>query len=410
LDIFPGPEDFHIRRQVSLCRLARSIAQLNRKTQVTVGDVDEAASIMGLQTTSTQPLGIPDESPHDPTSGQTTPPLNTLRLVADKEFEAESSKDSEFLSSQQWQNVALSPITSSYPEDNVLPQREFADLRYPLTRRSKQHQDTGVVIGTEKTTGLRDLSITDTIFESAKYCQIRRRNKPQLGDSLSITPADLRKHRRSAKPDHMLILLLDHTCLGDIKKHESRISDAIEDALVAHLRWAYFERASVTIIEVGSGNAGNELRAEKVTAATLVDRRIATALEFNPGKATPLAHGLSLAYETLRRSLWQGRSQPQRVRLVVLSDGRGNVPLSASLTGEIAPPVHAAGITDSFEQARKIRHFSQSESLNRVEAYFLTPSSQISFKQNLARKYSAQDLSVRMAREMNAQFSMISPN
>jgi magnesium chelatase subunit D len=405
ISFFPDQGDLHIRRQISLARLAGSLAQLNRKTVITAEDVDKAANIAGLRIAAPPLANISDDSLDKQPAPQPdgAEPI-TLNEIADTQLETESNADKEFPSDQLWENVALSPLTSHYPEDDVLPQREFNDLRYPMTRRGKSNEQ-GLIVGIERTNSLVDLSITATIFEAARYQRIRLRNNPHLGDSLSITATDLRRHRRSSRPDQMLLLLLDHTCARNRhgNERETNLIEAIENALVTHLRWAYFERASVTVIEVGRRNAANELRAEKVSAEAVVNPRIATALELQPGKATPLAHGLNLVHETLRRSFWQGRAQPRHVRLVIFTDGRGNVPLSASLLGEITPPIHSEGVADAVEQARKIRDFSQSENLRRVEAYFLSPQTVMSYSQAEQPRYASQDVRLKLAREMNAK-------
>jgi len=409
LDFFEDQKDYHTRRQISLARVARSLAQLAGKGQVTPDDIDEAANLTGLSTSTPQPShlthGLPDHLTSPKREGAASIVLNK---IADVEVETESIK--EFPADQLWENVAHAPLASHYPEDDLLPQREFAELRYPITSRSKRSHERGLIIGIERATNLVDLSVIATILEASKYRQIRRKNSPHLRGSLNITVADLRKHRRSYKPDRMLVLMLDHTCVRNRGEHEIAQIEANEDALVTHLRWAYFEKASVTIIQVGRSEASNELRAERVSAETVIDPRIESALKIKSGKATPLAHGLSLAHETLRRSLWQGRGQPQHVRLVIFTDGRGNVPLAASLTGEIRPPTHSAGISDSLEQARKIRNFTQSEGLRRVEAYFLTPQSKVVYGQNQQPRYGSQDVRVRLAEELNAKLFLIIPS
>jgi magnesium chelatase subunit D len=94
---------------------------------------------------------------------------------------------------------------------------------------------------------------------------------------------------------------------------------------------------------------------------------LAAALEAPAGKATPLAHGLELALQTLRHALQHGRQIAHSARLVVISDGRGNVPLTASITGRIENPVGREGIEDALHTAHKLR------ALDRVEISFLDP-------------------------------------
>jgi magnesium chelatase subunit D len=410
IDFFPAAEDYHIRRQISVSRVARSLAQLNRKNRVTAEDVDEAATVIGLRPPPLPPSSQANSSTSDPQAEQ----ADDSALIAPSEFEetklvAEANKVEGLPGDQLWENISLSFSASPYAEDTAPSQREYADLRYLTARRSKRRRGEGPIIGIEKADALIDLSITATIFEAAKFRRVRCKNNPSLGDSLVITPPDLRKYRRSAKPDRMLILLIDHTCIQAHEERESRVVEAIEDTLAAHLRWAYLERAAVSVIEVGRSDAANELCAKKVSAESVIAARIGAALDFKPGRATPLAHGLHLAYDTLRHSMWQGRGQPQQVRLVIFTDGRGNVPLSASLGGEIRPPVQHAGIEDSFEQARKIQDFSKSEGLRRVEVYFIAPQAGMTDIRHRSPRLSPQDVRVKMAREMNAKLYLVQP-
>ena len=62
-----------------------------------------------------------------------------------------------------------------------------------------------------------------------------------------------------------------------------------------------------------------------------------------------------------------GRSAVSKARLVVISDGRGNVPLTASQTGEIQLPVRREGIDDALHVAEAFNGLSQ------VEIVFLDP-------------------------------------
>ena len=89
-------------------------------------------------------------------------------------------------------------------------------------------------------------------------------------------------------------------------------------------------------------------------ARNLLAPEVFKALEGEAGVATPLAHGLDLAGRTARASLQHGRSQVVRVRLVVLTDGRGNIPLQASLDGVLDRPVSQDEIDDALTAARSL--------------------------------------------------------
>ena len=175
--------------------------------------------------------------------------------------------------------------------------------------------------------------------------------------------------------------LLDYTCLQECNWQE---------ALLPYLQWAYVERASVCLVQVGAVDAQDELRAEKREADNILVPDIRNRLEIDRGKATPLAHGLDLALQTLRHVLQHGRSAVQQAVLVVISDGRGNVPLEASRAGRVVPPVGKWGIEDALQVARQI------EALKGVESVVLNPQP----------KYYA-DLPVKLAQALGAKIAEI---
>jgi magnesium chelatase subunit D len=140
-----------------------------------------------------------------------------------------------------------------------------------------------------------------------------------------------------------------------------------EEALLPHLRWAYAERASVGVVRVGSSRAADPLRADRVVARGVLASTIEAALQPQRGAATPLAHGLELAAQTLQAEIQRGRGGARRARLVVLTDGRGNVPLAASRAGAVDGPVYHRGIDDALQAARALG------AMTHVDAFFLDP-------------------------------------
>jgi magnesium chelatase subunit D len=88
----------------------------------------------------------------------------------------------------------------------------------------------------------------------------------------------------------------------------------------------------------------------------------------------------------MQRSLQHGRSTVQQVTFVVLSDGRGNVPLNASHSNTITPPIARAGVEDALKMAREIAQVKQ------VSRVVLAPP---------VRYY--QELPMRLASALNAQ-------
>jgi len=77
---------------------------------------------------------------------------------------------------------------------------------------------------------------------------------------------------------------------------------------------------------------------------------------------------------------------------VVISDGRGNVPLAASRLGQITPPVGRKGVEDALQVAERIR------GLDNVKVVLLNPQ---------PKQY--QDLPLELANVMGAAVVSIPP-
>jgi magnesium chelatase subunit D len=231
-------------------------------------------------------------------------------------------------------------------------------LRPPPAAAGDRRPGRGPVIDVERATDLHDLALTSTLFEAAKFQSLRRARGGCPEGILPLRPEDLRCYRRAHLPESLLVLVLDYTCL------RGRDWGA---ALRPYLHQAYVGRAGVHLVQVGAGG-DRGLRARLLKARNLLAPELARALAAPPGEATPLAHGLELALQTMRHALQHGRSPAARCSLVVLSDGRGNVPLAASHAG--LPPagrVGREGVEDALAQARLIA------ALDRVRAVVLDP-------------------------------------
>ncbi|MGC5401513.1 hypothetical protein ACPXCP_37970 [Streptomyces sp. DT20] len=236
---------------------------------------------------------------------------------------------------------------SPYPEDGAGPGPDGATLRIPARRTAGARASRGAVVGVRRARDLWDLAPVRTAMEAAKYRAIRGGLGP-----LVIVPQDLRGYVRAPEPVRLLTLVLDHTCRGDWDWHP---------ALEPFLRWAYVTRAAVHVVEVGARGAANELRAGSFSARSTRDPRIAAALARPAGRATPLAHGLDQAGSALRRALRHHRAGLVEAVLVVVTDGRGNVPLAAGRTGRRGSgPAGRTGTTDAVRAAERIRALGRS--------------------------------------------------
>lgn len=381
LDYFTESEVL-TRREIALMRLAIAVSKLDGIMQVSAEQVDRAAEMIGLQPAILPVEMLPLKSPE------------TIKSKPFPEVEQDfSGRFSDFdVVDDEARSTILEPIfqsdeadfsdesfpfhvpTNPYPEDTEPVQREAASLQLPVRRFQFATVARGIAIGTEPATTPQDLAWVDTLLEAAKWQKIRRNlrlsvlTKPK-SPALILSPTDLRRYRRATIAEQMLVLVMDHTCLRDCNWRE---------ALLPYLTWAYVERASVCLIQVGAAQRTpqtakssqiypSELRAQKTIERSVLVPRINSGIEAERGRATPLAHGLDLALHTLRHALQHGRSTIQQAVLVVVSDGRGNVPLAASRAGKISAPVNRQGVEDALQVAQAIRR------LDRVKAIALNP-------------------------------------
>lgn len=346
-----------LRQELALLRLAQAQAQLAGLDQVTATQVDRAAKLIGLQ--PPEILLPPEPRPVEPptaSSGPTEPstlpelpqsaPPSTMPAPKPEVYRPDS--EAEFPPAIVEMNQPKDP----YPEYHTPTEREAASLRLPPRRFRTGGR--GAIVGVELATVPQDIAWVSTLLEAAKYQAVRHRGEESR---LVLRSPDLRRYRRAAVPEQMLMLVLDYTCLRDCQW---------QTALLPYLQWAYAERASVCLVQVGA--AAQEFQARKVVAQSVLVPRIRAGLESGGGMATPLAHGLDLALQTLRHALQHGRSAVQQAVLVVVSDGRGNVPLEVSRTNQKpTKPVKRQGIEDALVVAGQIWQ------LKHIEAVVLNP-------------------------------------
>lgn len=380
------------RRSIALARLAQADARLKGDAQVTADHVEAAVRLIGLRLT-TQPAREPSPNAEETLSDVGTAPELPDNATPKSRTASERPLNKASSSEETQKPVYQAPesptpfepiplLSDPYPEDDAPVEREATPLRLALPSRRTTSVARGPAIGVQPATDLNDLSVVGTILAAAKYQPIRRQNSKdkkafQAQKALRTDErawlwrsSDLRRYRRLPVAEKMLLLVLDYTCLDDVDW---------QNALFPYLRWAYVERATIGIVQVGvainqiAQNAPihpDELRAKLIMARSILTPRIDAALMAQAGRATPLAHGLQLAYQTLRDALQHGRHTIEQAWLVVLTDGRGNVPLEASQNGQIQLPINREGIEDALQIAQHLH------TLKHVQVTLLDPQPQ----------------------------------
>lgn len=340
-----GP-DAGARRHLALARLARTVAALEGERTAVPRHADTAARLIGL--------AAPAPRPADPASGPEPPPpapADAASGAADRR-RTDTRRDRSRRPARTGEPLfetepaeGLGPASGGapngpatpFPEDDTDAVRDFAPLRSPWQRRTGASSPRGPVIGTRRARDLRDIAHVRTVREAALHQRVRRTER------FTVAPVDLHGNIRAGTPERLLVLVLDHTCRGGDWDWQESLSP--------FLGWAYTERAAAHVVEVGGAHAADELRAESFTARSLLDPRLMPALYRPAGRATPLAHGVDLAVQALRRAFRQHGAGLAEAWLVVVTDGRGNVPLRASRTGRLPAQVGVSGVEDALAAA-----------------------------------------------------------
>ncbi|WP_221328327.1 hypothetical protein [Actinoplanes sp. L3-i22] len=320
------------RLGLALARTARALARLSHAAATTATHVRAAAEIMGLVTLASTAEAQPETEASEPGEGVAADPVEQAPAAAPLVEVQESDEPA---------TVEAVVAAGLYPEASPGALPEITPLRNPWAGTTLRRELRGAKIGTERARSRFDLAPVPTLLEAVKH----RRVRPPA-DRLEIRPEDWRRYRRGWTPGKLLVLVLDHSC--------HRGWDWTP-ALAPYLRWAYAERAAVSVVDLGHDKAADWLRAERYRASSVRDSRVLRSLRHTPGRATPLASGIELAAQELLRHLRRSRVYTDRAWLVVVTDGRGNVPLEASARGTVAGPIARQGIDDALAAAAAIR-------------------------------------------------------
>lgn len=340
------------RRDLAVARVARVLAAWEEAPEVDARHVDRATELLGHRRPGqpgAQPAARPPRtapppgrraSPDDvpvPDSAQNRTAQPGLVVPAEPARPAGEPLASE---------PDATPLL--YPEDSLTSAAELDASRISRMRpRPGGRRFKGHVVGSLPGGDASDLAMLATVLEAAKFQGIRRKNQPwnRRRRRFRIIPSDLRRPRYLTDPGDALVLVLDHSCWRGWNRAA---------ALAPYLRRAAEQDSSVSVIEFGFDGARSEFTAERYRAPSLHDPKVVVSLSRSPGRASPLAHALDLALSDLRRRVRRTVS-PQQCLLVVATDGRGNIPLDASLLGQ-APrgPTGRTGITDAERVAERI--------------------------------------------------------
>lgn len=363
-----------MRPGISLLRVAEAWARLERTDKLKKEVLIESARALGLDVQlalkSTSELRADRAAAHA-TSDEKEPDIAVRELaVGETKDEVASLRGDNFddedveyqpgdVISPEAPEISVAPVTQDPVTPEKLPARtEFTTLRLPWRQARAAESGKGTIVGTRRTESVKDLAIFDTLFAALPYQSRRRSAYPIESDGLVVFRSDLRSYRRLPIAIEQLILVLDYTSVQQ-RRWQKTVLPFLSDA--------YAARAEVCIIKVGAGNARNEACADRVVVRSVLVPSVAEAFRESAGRATPLADGLTQALRFIKQTMGHGRGSTRSTTLVVVTDGRGNVPLEASHQGRLAAKVGMTGIEDAKRVAREI------SVLPNVKRYLVNP-------------------------------------
>jgi magnesium chelatase subunit D len=365
-----------LTRDLALARLAAALATLDGDSEVDLAHIDDVIASLavrparqlrklrdmagpggkgGQRAPSGEPPPAEPASPASPVDGdsrdQPLEPSRSARIVGRGLLSVET--------------VVVSP---ERPPTRIVEQRDpetppavnIQPARLPQGWR-------GEIIGFRSFRHGDSLALMPTLLAALPWQRLRQgdrrvadggaRNRALDAGHMLISRSDLRAWSRAPTPGELLVVVLDVTAVT---------GTAWPGELAHFLQMAYQHRSPISLILVGA-NGVNQERAELIQCRGVLDARLRAGLDRSPVKATPLAHGFALALGSIRALVKPMRYRRCQTRLVLLTDGRGNVPLHTSLTGEWSWPAGDLGVKDSLTQARAIA------ALGFVEIHLLAP-------------------------------------
>jgi magnesium chelatase subunit D len=299
-----------MRADIAMHKATRALAALDERSTATASNVRNAAELV-------LPHRQPRRSFTQPplTSEQLDECLTRLQAPADGESPASPSETE-------------TPMTNGGQVDGAEAERIFAAPPPKAVRRIEvSAPDGGVAHGRRNPAPRRerghyvravaDEKPTDLAVDATIRAAILRGGHAD-GRPL-IERRDLHGKERAGVTGTLILFVVDASGSMAARQRMERVKETV----LGLLQSAYEQRDEVAVIAFRGAEA--ELVLPPTRSVELADRALR---ELPTGGRTPLAHALSLTAETLLRSRRQKPGMP--ALLIVLSDGKTNVPLPGS--------------------------------------------------------------------------------
>lgn len=300
-----------LRADIVLYKTAITIAALNGRTIVTPEDIREGAVLVlthrkGKKVTPPQAgqslKDDQDNAGQDNAAQNGTQPPAIGQTTGDERGEGECGEGN--CDTEADENVSGMDFRINIPE---LAENKPVVLPNSLNGRGVKARQTekGFQVRTVKSETATNIALTETVLHALA----------RDPDQLSVGRRDLHEKVRNGKAGHLIMFIVDAS--GSMAA--GKRMEAVKGSVLNLLQDAYQKRNMVAVI------AFRGVEASVLLEPTRSTEQAEQALEMLPtGGRTPLPHALQLAEKMLASFVKGDHAQPF---LVILSDGKANVPL-----------------------------------------------------------------------------------
>ncbi len=330
------------RADIAVVRTAKTIAALDGRTAVTRDDVREAMELALPHRMRRKPFEEPkidpedlDEALQNAGSGHDHPPRDGGDDAAGDEHPGGDGGESP-------------PSGGSAAHETVLPVGDPIDVRkmsLPERRDTRERQrasgrrfetfsagNAGRYVSARNPTGTGDVALDATLRAAAPH-QVVRDHK---GMAVAVQKEDIRERVRVGKVSVACVFVVDASgSMGATKRMESA-----KGAVLSMLLDSYRHRDRIGLVAFRGNSA--EVLLPLCSSVDLAQKRLE---DLPTGGKTPLGAGLMKGMEVLQQE--QRKNGEVIPMMVVISDGRANVPLSGDVRHEvlgIAEEIRSQGI------------------------------------------------------------------
>ncbi|MDI6890152.1 MAG: putative cobaltochelatase [Thermodesulfovibrionales bacterium] len=329
------------RADISMLKVAQTIAAYYQRTRVTEDDVKEAAELVLSHRMRRKPFQEPEMDKEKLEEAiqkhkQKKPETNNQRPEeGNQETDDKEERSEEDLKPDSQTEVTFEP-GSLYPVKKI-PLPKEPGVKASPGRRSKAKSDSKSgryvrsAIPKEKT---NDIAFDATLRASAPY-QMYRKNS---GVSVAIEPRDIRQKVKEKKIGNVILFVVDSS--GSMGANKRMVET--KGAILSLLLDAYQKRDRIGLVAFKGDKA--EFLLPPTSSVELAKKQ----LEALPtGGKTPLSKGLLKGYETLKNEL--NKNKKIKPLLVIISDGKANVSINKNVNPfnearQIAEDIKHSGI------------------------------------------------------------------